>query len=187
MYKTLSCLVLATSLACSAQQVAAQPAGAGSDRSLPADAASVEQVRKLIRLLNLHRAMEQYFVGMKAQMQSGAEQGFRSQVPDATPKQLAAVRSMFDDVFSEFSVDDMVEAIVPIYQRHLTNADVEGIIAFYTSAVGQKLLREQPAMMQEGIQAGGKIAQQKMDGILKKLDVRINEMAKEAQKEHAPN
>jgi hypothetical protein len=42
---------------------------------------------------------------------------------------------------------------VPVYERHLTHADVQSILAFYDSPAGQKLLKGTPAMMAESAQA----------------------------------
>src|SRR3954451_18982493 len=38
--------------------------------------------------------------------------------------------------------DEMIEAVIPVYQQHLTHADIRGIIDFYNSEPGQKYLKE---------------------------------------------
>jgi len=45
----------------------------------------------------------------------------------------------------------MLDDMIPVYQRHLTKQDVDSMLAFYNTPTGQKLLREQPAMMAEGM------------------------------------
>ena len=42
--------------------------------------------------------------------------------------------------------------MVPVYQRHLTHSDVRIIIDFYNSPTGQKMIKETPTMMAEGMQ-----------------------------------
>jgi hypothetical protein len=55
------------------------------------------------------------------------------------------------------------------------------ILTFYSSPAGQKLLREQPAMMQEGMEAGGAIGQKRLRSIMEKVDEFIAEMVKQEQ------
>ncbi|MEL6672065.1 MAG: DUF2059 domain-containing protein [Bacteroidota bacterium] len=52
------------------------------------------------------------------------------------------------------SVDDLVELLVPVYQNHLTEADLQSIIEFYQSPVGKKLSVKTPLLAQESMQAG---------------------------------
>src|ERR1041384_4908854 len=75
---------------------------------------------------------------------------------------LLQIRKNMAVMMEDLPLDEMVEAMVPIYQRHLTRSDIEEVIRFYSSPVGQKLLREQPQMIQEGMQAGAQIEQQRM-------------------------
>ena len=108
-----------------------------------------------------------------------AEQGFRQKLPNATPEQIQQMQGIVDDVFSEISFDELIDAIVPVYQRHLSKSDIEGILGFYASPAGQKLLREQPAMMRESMELAGAVQQKRMDSILKKLDDRMNQMVQQ--------
>ena len=56
---------------------------------------------------------------------------------------------------AEVKVDDFVtEMLVPIYDKHLTHEDIKGLIAFYETPAGQKLLSVMPLMHQESRQAG---------------------------------
>jgi hypothetical protein len=50
--------------------------------------------------------------------------------------------------------DDLVEMLVPIYDRHLTHADVTSLIEFFQSPAGKKLVSVQPEIMKESMQVG---------------------------------
>jgi hypothetical protein len=76
----------------------------------------------------------------------------------------------------------MVDAIVPIYQKHLTKADLTAITAFYSSPAGQKILAEMPAIMSESMQAGGEIGRRAFAAKSQQLDQEIAEFAKESRK-----
>jgi hypothetical protein len=44
--------------------------------------------------------------------------------------------------------------LVPIYDRHLTHADVTSLIEFFQSPAGKKLVSVQPEIMKESMQVG---------------------------------
>jgi uncharacterized protein len=60
---------------------------------------------------------------------------------------------MMGELIKNMPVDEMEEAMIPTYQKHFTHGDIEAMNAFYSSPVGQKVLRELPGVMQEGMQA----------------------------------
>ena len=121
--------------------------------------------------------MIQMMEGMKAAEKKGAEEGFKHIVPDALPEQIAKVDALTDETFRDFPIDEMVDAMIPIYQHHLTEDDITSVIAFYKSPVGQKILREQPAMMTEGMQAGQDIMMKRLPEMLDRLQARIAKLA----------
>lgn len=153
--------------------VVAQAAG-GSEAPDKAD------VVKFLDLMHARAQMEQVLSGMVKQMKSGAEDGFKQKVPDATPEQLAKVDKMVDTMFAALPMDEMLDAIVPIYQRHLTKADLNAVTAFYSSPAGQKILKELPAIMSESMQAGGEIGRKAFAAKGEELDRQIGDLAKES-------
>ena len=167
------------SVAEAAAQAKAKPEG------LAADAPTRDQVMKLLDLLQIRKSMSLMMDGMKQAMKQGAEQAFRERVPNPTPKQLEALNGMVDDMMADMPLDEMIEAVVPIYRRHLSKSDVDEVIRFYSSTVGQKVLREQPQMIQEGMQAGMEIQQKRMDQMLAKIRERTEKMAEEEEKDKA--
>jgi uncharacterized protein len=179
----LAILGCATFYANAQQSVAEMAAQAkASKQALPADAPSRDQVLKFFDILQVRRNMQLLIDGMKEQMKSGAEQGFRHKLPDATPGQIQQMQAIVDDSFSEISFDELIDAIVPVYQRHLSKSDIDNILAFYASAAGQKLLREQPAIMRESMEVAGAVEQKKMDSVLKKLDDRMDQLVEQSRK-----
>ncbi len=72
----------------------------------------------------------------------------------------------------------MIDAMIPVYQRHLTHGDVDAIIGFYSSPVGQKMTREMPEMMKEAMQAVSVISQNHMDRVMARVRERVIEMKK---------
>jgi hypothetical protein len=137
---------------------------------------SPDQVRKLLALLRVRDELQITLDAMKQQVKSGSLQTFSEKVPNPTPEQLKSVNFVVDEVFRDLSLDDLIQDLIPVYQRHLTRSDVRALIAFYSSAPGQKILREQPAMMKESMQVAGTAQQQRMETLLAKLEVRMEQL-----------
>jgi hypothetical protein len=56
--------------------------------------------------------------------------------------------------FNETSLTDLVEMLTPVYEKHLTQGDLQKVIDFYQSAVGKKFASKTPDIMQESMQVG---------------------------------
>ncbi|HET6842512.1 MAG TPA: DUF2059 domain-containing protein [Candidatus Angelobacter sp.] len=150
--------------------------GKTSAQAASSDTPTREQVLQLFDLLKVRQNMEVMMDGMKDTARTGAEDILRQKVEDPSEKQIAMTHKIFNDVFGELPIQEMMEAVIPVYQRHLTRSDIEALITFYSSPVGQKLLHEQPAMIRESVQAGSEIGRKRLDEIMLKLDRRIAEM-----------
>jgi len=140
------------------------------------------EIVKFLDLMHARSQMEQAMAGMAKQMRTGAEEGFKQKVPNATPEQLAKVDKLFDSIFSALPMDEMVDAIVPIYQKHLTREDLAAVRAFYSSPAGQKILKELPAIMSESMQAGGEIGRKVFAAKGAEFDRQISDLVKESNK-----
>lgn len=51
--------------------------------------------------------------------------------------------------------DDLLAKMVPVYKKYLTEEDIDGIIAFYESEVGQHFISQSPAILAEAMDIGG--------------------------------
>jgi hypothetical protein len=49
---------------------------------------------------------------------------------------------------------DFLEMLVPLYARHLTEAEIDALIEFYGSPIGQAILGKLPALMQDSMYLG---------------------------------
>jgi hypothetical protein len=43
--------------------------------------------------------------------------------------------------------------MVPVYQRYYTHSDIQALLDFYKSPVGQKLVKERPLILVDSMQA----------------------------------
>ena len=155
------------------------------DQPLPADAPTRSQVLTLLDLVQARQTMVAAMEDMKQIMQNSAEESFRKKVPNAPPQQVEALRAMFDEI-TKMPLDDMINAVISIYQRHLTKTDVEELIRFYSSPVGQKILREQPQIMRESMQAGAEIQRKRVDVIQARIKEKMDELINAEENGSAP-
>ncbi len=151
-----------------------------------ANVASREQIMKLLDLLQVPDSLALTLDAMKEQMKIGALQAFREKVENPSPEQIKSVDAIVDEEFKKIGMEDLIQDVVPIYQKHLSRSDVEAVIKFYSSPVGQKIRREQPAMARESLQATAAGQRGKMELLLAKLDMRIEQLIQNEQKKTAP-
>ncbi|MDQ6647276.1 MAG: DUF2059 domain-containing protein [Pseudomonadota bacterium] len=107
----------------------------------PAAAAqpSAPQVRQLFEVMH----MSQMFGHMNAQMA-----GVMGRAVPCVPA------SYWQGFIDASSSPQLLARMVPIYQKHFTAAEVTGLLKFYRSPLGQKVITQMPVTMAEGMKAG---------------------------------
>lgn len=58
------------------------------------------------------------------------------------------------DFMKEVKPETIVDLIVPVYDRNFTDAEIDGMLAFYSSPVGRKMLAKLPVVLQESMEVG---------------------------------
>lgn len=54
----------------------------------------------------------------------------------------------------EQGYEDILEKVIPIYQKHLTNQEVDAMINFYSSKEGNSIIQKMPSILNESMLAG---------------------------------
>ena len=62
--------------------------------------------------------------------------------------------SFWNEFLKEVKPEDLVNMVVPVYDRNFTSEEIEGMLTFYSSSVGQKVLAKLPVVLQESMQIG---------------------------------
>jgi hypothetical protein len=100
---------------------------------------------------------------------AGMEQ-FRGSVLDSQPNNPRA--KQFVDAFvarfqKHFDPDSLTEHVIPIYDKYLTADDLKGLLDYYHSPLGQRMLKALPEVTREsqaaGFALGQKAAQETME------------------------
>src|SRR5882672_2446089 len=87
-----------------------------------------------------------------------------------------------DDMMSKMPWDEMVQAEMPAFQKHLTKGDIDSIVAFYSSPTGQKFLKEMPEIMAESMQSMMPIMRRYIDRMNERVQEETAELLKQSQK-----
>ncbi|ADV42819.1 DUF2059 domain-containing protein [Bacteroides helcogenes] len=92
---------------------------------------------------------------------SGGLEAVKQMVPQLVGMMKQQAASQPDSFWEDFTkrwtkqfIDKMVERYAPIYQKYLTQGDLEAILAFYDTPVGQKMSAATPPITKEGMQMG---------------------------------
>ena len=72
---------------------------------------------------------------------------FRKMMPKVPQK-------FWDDFMKEVNADELVDLVVPFYDKRLTHDEVKQVIKFYESPVGKKLTAAIPEISAESMEAG---------------------------------
>src|SRR5262249_46632152 len=86
------------------------------------------------------------------------------------------MNKLMDDMMKNFPFEEMIQAMMPVYQKHLTKTDASAMVAFYSTPTGQKLIREQPAITQEAMQAAAPLIQKQMASTMERVQQEVTQM-----------
>jgi uncharacterized protein len=132
--------------------------------------ATREEIQKLLAVMDTQAQVRQTMQQVMAQSQVMAHQAMKKRHPEMTAEQLARMDKESAEIAKTYPVDQIIEDMIPVYQKHLTKADVDAMIAFYSSPSGKKILHEMPTIMAETMEAVYPRLQKNMDDILRRLD-----------------
>jgi uncharacterized protein len=59
------------------------------------------------------------------------------------------------------ATNQLIGRMVPVYQKHFTAEDIDGLLKFYKSPLGQKVITQMPQTMAEGMQIGKQWGQER--------------------------
>lgn len=75
-----------------------------------------------------------------------------------------------DKIADKINKAEIIEAIMPIYDKHYTESEIGEMIAFHSSPIGQKILANQLVIAQESAEVADKLVASWTESILKELD-----------------
>lgn len=117
----------------------------------------------------------------KMMVVSGAEGTYKvaiNQMVSTFKAQKSEIPDQFWDEMSaeliKTSMTDLVDMLTPVYENHLTLADINQLIAFYQSPLGKKFAEKTPLITQESMQVGQQWGMKLGKKVLDKLKEKYN-------------
>lgn len=142
----------------------------------PPSAASVEE---LLEVSGAESSVSTMYTIMEDSMRAGVQQAVAGK--DLTPQQQAAVERiparMMGVMREEMAWAKLKPMFVQVYQETLTQADVDGLVAFYRTPAGRAMIEKMPAVMQRS----ATIMQGQMPAMIEKLQAVMAEELRAAQ------
>lgn len=143
--------------------------------------ATKEDVQRYFDVMHSHEMMQQMADAMAKPMHQMVHDQYvkdKDKLPADFEEQM---NKIMDGMFRDMPWDEMLDSMKPAYQKHLSKGDIDAIIAFYSSPAGQKLLREMPAMMADGMQAMMPIMQKYIEKVQGRIQEQTMAMLKQAE------
>jgi hypothetical protein len=161
-------------LTCAA--AAQQPASSTAATATKAD------ILRMFGVMHTREQIQQVMDQAMHQMQAMNREQLKKRRPELTDEDLDRMEKDSAEIMKDIPVDDMMQDMVPVYQKHLNRADVRALVSFYSTSTGQKLLRELPALTAEAMQAVYPRIQQHLEETLQRIDRQMDGEKKEAPK-----
>ncbi|MGB2605530.1 MAG: DUF2059 domain-containing protein, partial [Candidatus Sulfotelmatobacter sp.] len=101
--------------------------------SVAPDAASKEDIQKLFDVMASREQMAQMMQQLFAQMRTLSREQVKKRHPDISDAELSRMDRQSEEFLKGFPLNDMLNDMVPVYQRHFTKSDIDTLTAFYSS------------------------------------------------------
>ena len=130
--------------------------------SLSANAQSTSKTEKINQLMELMGSGK-----MAIQMMNQMMDSFKSSYSNVND-------TFWEDFKKEIKAEDITNMIIPIYDKHYTESDIDQLIAFYNSPIGKKMIATMPQVMHESMVAGQAWGKQISEKVIAKLKEKDN-------------
>ena len=142
--------------------------------------ASREDIERYLQVVHSQELIRQMLDSIAKSMHEMAHEQYLKN-RDKLPRDFEArMDAMVSDSWQLIPIDEMLQAMVPVYQKHFTKNDVDALVAFYSSETGQKLLREMPTIMGEAMQAMQPIFEKQIEETRQRIQKEVDAAAKKS-------
>jgi len=151
--------------------------------SAPAAPPSDQSINQLLQLTRIDKQVDSVFAQMEAALKSALQQATKGR-PLSAEEQAILDRQqakMAGIMKEELSWDKMKDLYVQVYRETFSREEIDGLIAFYQTPVGQSFVSKQPDLMKRTMA----IMQQRMAPMLQTIQKISEETAAELQKAKA--
>jgi len=152
----------------------------------PADApATKEDIEKYMQVMHSKELMGKTADAMMRPMHQMLHEEYLKDKDKLPPDFESRMTKIMDDYTKTFPWGEIMDAMVPVYQRHFTKGDVDALVAFYSTPTGQKLVKEMPQITAEAMQSMMPMLQKSMNRMTEQVQEKVTAMLKEYERKNA--
>jgi hypothetical protein len=144
--------------------------------------ATKKDVERYLQAMHSHDMMKNLAATMSKSIQQMTHEQYLKDKDNLPADYESKMNELMDDNIKNMPLDEMMEATIPAYQKHLTKGDIDNLVAFYSSPTGEKLIREMPVMMAEAMQDIMPVMNKYMDSIKQTVQKKTDEMIAQSKK-----
>jgi uncharacterized protein len=153
---------------------------AGVAQQSPADApATREDIERYLEVTHSRDMMKQIMDVMAKNVREMAHDQLSKDRASLPPDADERMNKRTDVLLKNLPIEEMLQAMIPVYQKHWTKGDVDNMIAFYATSTGQKLLKDMPQTMAEAMQAMRPVVEKHMETMKQQLEQEVVQLKKE--------
>jgi hypothetical protein len=156
--------------------------GALAQQTDPDAPASAAEIQTFLDTVSSHDMTKQMMQTMSKSIEQMIHQQYLKDQDKLPADYEARELKMIHDMMTGMPMDEMIQAMVPVYQKHFTKRDIDDLIAFYSSPVGQKMLKEMPGIMAEAMQSMMPIMNRYMETMKRRIDEQTADLMKQSEK-----
>jgi hypothetical protein len=153
----------------------------------PADQpATKADVDRYLEAIHSHEMVAHMLVAMSKPIQKMVHEQYEKN-KDRLPADFEArTNKEMENMLKDVPWDDMLQAMVPAYQKHFTKGDMDALTAFYSSPSGQKVLREMPGLMADSMEIMMPIMSKHVEEVGRRMQDEMLATLKESEKPQKP-
>jgi hypothetical protein len=154
----------------------------------PADSpATKEDVQRYLEVMHSREMMSKIIEAMTKPMHQMMHEQYEKDKDKLPADFETRMNKLMDDTMKSFPWDEMLDSMVPVYQKHFTKGDIDHLVAFYSTPTGQKVMRELPAITAESMQSIMPIMKQKIEAMTREMQQQVAEMIKQSEAKPGQN
>lgn len=157
--------------------------GALAQQTDPDAPASAADIQTYLETIHSHDMMKQMMQAMSKPMHQMVHEQYMKGKDKLPANFEVQMNKIIDDMMADMPMDEIMQSMVPVYQKHFTKRNVDDLIAFYASPTGQKMLKEMPGIMAEAMQTMMPIMTKHIDMMKQRIDQQTAELMKDSGKD----
>jgi hypothetical protein len=155
----------------------------GLAQQIPADVPATQaDVEKYLATTHVREMVGQMMDAMTKPMDKMVHEEYLKHKDVLPPDYENHLNKIMHDMLTDMPWEQIIQAMVPAYQKHFTKADMEALTAFYSTPTGQKVLREMPGLMADSMEIMMPLIQQHVEKVTARMQDELTAMMKDAEK-----